>query len=478
MVYGPSDYVPSVTVEVIERRKNIPLDKNEGVYVRDMKTGRVVSVTNRVYMLLPYEELWEKELSSVVERLINVDPEHGETPEQAKAPVPPRDKTRVVTYRIPHNSAVQIYDYKIKKAKVEFGPGLIMLDPDEQFTVLSLSGNTPKEPKQLNAIALLLGPRFSTDVVVVETADHARLSLKLSYNWHFAIDRKNKEQVEALFSVPDFIGDFCKAIASRVRGSVAQQNFDHFHKRSAELIRQAVFGNDENGAPRSSRVFQPNNLVVTGIDIQSVEPVDSRTRDALQKSVQLAIEITTKSQEAAARHEAERREQSARGRLDRQKIEDEAKAEEHRNELLQLQAKSAAVETTGHATAVAKGRSQAAKIVGEAAVTQAQFKAEAQTIKSQSSLETLKKEQEAEIEHQRALNTLEIEHSKKLAEIEAKKFDAIVNAIGTATLKNVALAGPDVQKRLLQALGIKNVVLTDSNAPINLINGQGLIQPH
>ncbi len=38
------------------------------------------------------------------------------------------------------------------------------------------------------------------------------------------------------------------------------------------------------------------------MDIQSVEPVDQRTRDALQKSVQLAIEITTNSQEAAARY--------------------------------------------------------------------------------------------------------------------------------------------------------------------------------
>ena len=47
--------------------------------------------------------------------------------------------------------------------------------------------------------------------------------------------------------------------------------------------------------------FSTNNLVITSIDIQSVEPVDQRTRDALQKSVQLAIEITTNSQEATAR---------------------------------------------------------------------------------------------------------------------------------------------------------------------------------
>lgn len=52
---------------------------------------------------------------------------------------------------------------------------------------------------------------------------------------------------------------------------------------------------------RDRFAFPANNLVVTSIDIQSVEPVDQRTRDSLQKSVQLAIEITTNSQEASAR---------------------------------------------------------------------------------------------------------------------------------------------------------------------------------
>ena len=49
-------------------------------------------------------------------------------------------------------------------------------------------------------------------------------------------------------------------------------------------------------------MFPANSLSITSIDIQSVEPVDQRTRDALQKSVQLAIEITTASQEAAAKY--------------------------------------------------------------------------------------------------------------------------------------------------------------------------------
>jgi len=463
-----------VEVEIIEKRRAIPLDENEGIYVRDMKTGRVRAVTGEVYMLSPYEELWEKDVPAVVEELLQSDADQSSGIRHTASG--PRTKSRLVTYRIPHNSCVQIYDYKAKKARVTFGPDLIMLGPDEQFTVLNLSGNTPKTPKILNVVALLLGPRFSTDVVIVETSDHARLSLKLSYNWYFEIDKKNQEQAALLFAVPDFIGDFCKAIASRVRGSVASQSFDHFHKHSADLIRKAVFGADEAGQIRNRFHFKSNNLIITNIDIQSVEPVDQRTRDALQKSVQLAIEITTKSQEATARHEAERREQEAKGRLERQKIDDEAEAEKSRKNLLHLQATSAAVESTGQASAEAKARAEASKIEGEANVTQAKLKSEAQSTKANAALKVVLKEQESEITFKRSWNSLEIKKSTELAEIEATKFKSIVDAIGADTLKRISHSGPEMQAKLLAGLGLKSFMITDGNHPINLFStAAGLI---
>jgi len=472
MINGPCDYVPPVSVEIVEKRKAFPLDENEGIYVRDMKSGRVRAVTGQVYMLSPYEELWEKDLPAVVEDLLERGADDEGKP--ASAPKAKRDKTRVVSYQIPHSACVQIYDYKEKQARVVFGPDLILLGPDEQFTVLSLSGSTPKVPKQLNVIALLLGPRFSTDVVVVETADHARLSLKLSYNWHFDIPRDNKEVEKAasVFSVPDFIGDFCKAIASRVRGNVASKTFDDFHKNSADLIKTAVFGKSND-----SLRFNSNNLVITNIDIQSVEPVDSKTRDALQKSVQLAIEITTKSQEAEARHHAERLEQGARGVLERQKIEDESLAETSRRELLALQAKSMIVESTGAATAEANALSAAQKIQGEASVEQANHFANAQKIKAQAKLALTKATQEAEIDYQRQLNKLEITKATALAEIEADKFKAIVDSISTSTLQNIATSGPVLQQQMLKSLGLKSFMITDGSTPINLYNTAGGVVP-
>jgi len=479
LIVGPCEYIPPVEVDIIDRRKTIALDENEGVYVRDSRTGKVRSVTGESYMLKPYEELWSKELPKAVEELVmsELDPladrnaqrgSHGSTGV--------RDKTKVVTYRVPHNAAVQIYDYKEKNARIIFGPELVLLGPDEQFTMLSLSGGKPKKANVIRSLVLLLGPDFMTDVVTVETSDHARLSLTLSYNWHFTVDKTDMESAAKIFSVPDFVGDACKAIASRVRGSVAQVPFDLFHRESARLIRSAVFGVDETGKVGPSFNFASNNLTITNIDIQSVEPVDQKTRDSLQKSVQLAIEITTKSQEAAARHEAERREQEARGKLERQKIADEAEAEKSRAALLDLQAQSAAVESTGQAKAEAQARAEAAEIEGSAAVKQAKLKAEAMQIESNAELEQTKARQNAEIDHRERLDALELTKAQEFAKIDSDKFKGMVDAIGSETIKSIAQAGPEMQAKLLNGLGVKSLLITDGNSPINLFNtANGLV---
>ena len=51
------------------------------------------------------------------------------------------------------------------------------------------------------------------------------------YNRCFeVVDPSDVKDAAKLFSVPDFVGDACKAIASRVRGAVAGVQFDDFHK--------------------------------------------------------------------------------------------------------------------------------------------------------------------------------------------------------------------------------------------------------
>ena len=120
MKVGPCDYIPPIEVQVInssgmpaiEKRKCYPLDKNEGIYVRDKRSGEVKMIKGQTYLLSSNEELWEKPLSDVVERLISEGVDQMEVSKLSKVVVKKRDKTKVVTFRASKGSAVQLYDYK------------------------------------------------------------------------------------------------------------------------------------------------------------------------------------------------------------------------------------------------------------------------------------------------------------------------------------------------------------------------------
>merc|ERR1712179_902111 len=166
-------------------------------------------------------------------------------------------------------------------------------------------------------------------------------------------------------------------------------------------------------------------------------------------SVTLAIEITTQSQEEAARREAERIEQEARGKLERQRIMDEAEAEKARKQLLSLQAESSAVESTG------------------------QEKAEAQKIETESELERMNAARAADIKFAIESNNLEVEKAEKMAKIETDKFNQMVAALGKETIQAMASGPQDHQVKMLQSLGLSSTLITDGRTPINLLNTAG-----
>lgn len=476
MIEGPRDYVPPVEVDILEERQSIPLDENEGIYVRNMKTGEVRTVKNQVYRLTADEMLWEKELTDELEELLAYQSGSGgfgpvvvqeSKPEKLEIK---RDKTRAITFRAPHNSAVQLFDYKAKKSRIVFGPDLVMLEPYEEISILRLSGDVPKKENQLKNLALLLGPDFMIDQIIVETSDHARLYLKLAYNWRFQINKQDPKTYEKIFAVSDFIGETCKTLASRIRGAVSGVTFDQFHKRSTEIIQTAVFGKEKEF------LIKTNNLLITSVDIQGFEPVEVSTRQSLEMSIKLAIDISSKAQEDKAKHEAEQAEQRAKGERDKQSIDDQAEAEKKRIELFKLEAESASVETTGKAIAIAKATAEAAGINGKAELEQATLQVNAKQIKQKEELEILKKRYEAEENHNQSMMELEVNTQRELANIEAAKFQKTIESLGKETLISMAKAGPAAQAKLLAGLGLKGYMIIDAKNPINLFNtAQGMI---
>ena len=478
MIYGPCDYIPPIQVEILERRKLIPLDENEGIYVRDTRTGEVKAHTGKSYMLKPEEVLWELNLPPVVEDLVVRQitgetfqiavKEGGELKYKSTGHAYKRDKTRVIAFRVPHNSAVQVYNYKTKVSRVVFGPDRIMLQPDEQFTVVSLSGGLPKTENVLTNLALMLGPDFMSDIVVVETSDHASLALTLSYNWRFKVDKSSASEANQIFQVRDFVGDACKTIASRVRGAVSAYSFEDFHQRSSDIIKSAVFGK-KGDEIRGELYFPANRLVVTNVDIQSVEPTDDKTKASLKKSVNQAIEITTEANKARAQHEARKNEQHSKGTLELQKVKDLIESEKEQIKVIQLKAKNLEVQLTGKAIGEAVAEAKSKKIYYESLLQQTELEEEARKIEFETELQLMKEKNLAEIEHQRELDSLEVKKAQELMRIETEKFKQVVDSIGKETIVSMARAGPEFQAKLLSGLGLKGFMLMNSKNPINLL---------
>jgi len=257
--------------------------------------------------------------------------------------------------------------------------------------------------------------------VIVETADHAKLLLKLTYSWVFNFDRKNQEHLEKLFQVKDFIGDSCKTIASRIRGIVSATSFDCFHKESSSIVQLGVFGKDSEGKLKIPLPFRNNNLFITNVDIQSQEPVDKKTREILNDSMKLAMSTNIKIQEAEARHREERAEQESKGRVERKRIEDETESEEQRLVLLKLSANNQSIIITGEAESIAKAEVEENEIRSKADLEKSRNNNEIEKIKRTAELENKQKLFKEEVIHLRKMSNLKIDIVNKQAENEIKK---------------------------------------------------------
>lgn len=133
--------------------------------------------------------------------------------------------------------------------------------------------------------------------------------------------------------------------------------------------------------------MEKNNLVITNVDIKQVEPIDSQTKASLQKTVQLAIEISTKKQEAAATHLAEQSEQKALGEIEELKINAQLQAEEVQQRYYQLLANSKKVLTSGKAQAAEEANAKAQQIEAEANLDQAKYRSQARKIENEAKLD-------------------------------------------------------------------------------------------
>lgn len=498
LVCGPRSYIPNSFVTIIpdpitknEKREREVLSEGEGLYVRNTITGAVRAVMGPCsYMLDAYEERWEKKISPNVEmNLMRQFNSHAAYMRDDKPPCLLGKTSRAVVYYIPEQSVTQLFNYKTQKHRVIFGPNRVALEPDEEFTVISLSGSPwdprtpqkcfPKEPNRITALYLFLGPSNMSDVLYVETRDHAQLALQLCYDWYFDIQHGDEQAASKCFSANDFVGDSCSFIASRIRSAVAGLPFEEFHKNSAFYLKKAVFGIDPATGEIATKLrFKENNLVITSVDTKELEVLDERTRVGLQKSVKIAIELTTQAQERTALQVASTREQEAQGQLDRQSMLDRVESEKQRKILLEAESKGLTIINSGKSKAFAAALATAAALEGNATVSAARVQVQSDAIlrDAKSTVENQKKQ--LELEKKEQMQRLRHDYERAMNDIKQSLVERIVDAIEPQTLAEIAKSAPELQAKLLSSLNLEGYLVTDGTSPVNLYDtATGLCRP-
>ncbi|MGE6763739.1 hypothetical protein ACQKGO_37355 [Corallococcus interemptor] len=480
IVRGPRTYVPSEKVLIHREIAALSLGQGEGLYVRDLRSGKVSLVQGPCqFMPEAHQELHEKRLSPDAEALLGLTPPMPLVDvKDARAPRPSApekgDRTRAIVLRIEDNTAVLINDFETNHARVEFGPAKVMLRPYEDVTVLDLSGSTPKRPRQLKVLMLRLGPDFATDLFEVATRDHARLRIKLSYKWQFDV-QGDPEKDKAIFRVNDFIGYVCENLASRIRQVAAENEFETFHKNASVLIRRAIFGMDDAGRARKDRLFSENQLRIIDIDIKDIAPVDEKTALKLREAIDTNIQI----QLDASRQEAQAAAELKRIRSEEEKqladIASHRKSEAERQSLIELQNRNHQLETLSRAKVEAEAQLERARVESEEALARAESDARASRIRSEAEAERERLTTQVALERQQRLNDLEVERQSRLAEVEATQFRQRVESLGGGENFVKAVAA---QAQAAVVGGLDKVVFLPSGSNLNLFDAmQGLLGP-
>ena len=175
--------------------------------------------------------------------------------------------------------------------KVVQGHNTVILEYDETLEVLQLSTGKPKNTDHLERTVYLnvLNNKVS-DGVVVHTADHVEVQLKLSYRVNFEGDPAK------WFSVSNYVKLMCDHCRSILKGAIRKQSIKTFYADPVSVIRDLILGASAgDGTPRKGMSFEENGMRILDVDILGItiannaigQELDRAQYDALTKTLQL-----------------------------------------------------------------------------------------------------------------------------------------------------------------------------------------------
>lgn len=267
-------FYPTENLEVLKVVKAIPLAEKEGIYVREIATGRVTTeIGPKNYLADTTKvEVISRTLSPELATLYNVTGHH--------------DPWKAIAVYIPPTYAVLVTAKD--RRDVVLGPNTRILGFDEDLEILRLSTGKPKTDEHLLATCFLQvrGNKVS-DVVRVRTKDHVELDVTLSYRVSFV--EKAAGDKERWFDVKNYVALLCEHLGSIVRATIRATGIEHFHVNSTEIIRSAILGEKKEHEKRPGRSFEENNMWVYDVEVLDVRILDDEVKCILSDAQREAI---------------------------------------------------------------------------------------------------------------------------------------------------------------------------------------------
>merc|ERR1712194_121545 len=103
----------------------------------------------------------------------------------------------------------------------------------------------------------------------------------------------------------------------------------------------------------------------------------------------------------------------------------------------------------------------ASSLNAKAKVIMAKLDAQAKDTQSTRAMDRENAMNKMQLDNEKAISKLTLEAQEKKSNIESDKFESIIGAVGTDTLKAICSGTMKAQNAMLQGLGLKGYMLTD-----------------
>jgi len=192
---------------------------------------------------------------------------------------------------------------KTGRRRVEIGPTTVLLDYDESIEVLTLSTGKPKTTDQLLETPYLrVENNQVSDVVYIETLDHVRVELHLSYRVDFEGERLR------WFAVENYVKLLCDHARSVLKGQLRKTTIEEFYATSTDRVRDAILGASLEGK-RAGMAFAANGMRIVDVDVLKVVLQDDKIRALLDQAqhdvVRSNIDLSNLTRELGATRQRE-----------------------------------------------------------------------------------------------------------------------------------------------------------------------------